>query len=176
MTNTYSQVKQDIFVLEKTNFKKNGTFVDIAAGHPIDINNTFLLEKEYQWNGVCVKLNPQWNELWKSRTSQYFNCDAFSLNYEDIFTKLCKNNNIKNNTLDYLSLDLEPASLTNRLLHFLPLNKFKFKVITYEHDAYKYGDVYKNDAMKYLTSLGYTLVKENVINVCNDPFEDWFIL
>lgn len=36
MTQTYSQVKQDLFVLEKTNFKRNGTFVDIAAGYPFE--------------------------------------------------------------------------------------------------------------------------------------------
>ena len=176
MTQTYSQVKQDLFVLEKTNFKRNGTFVDIAAGHPFNINNTFLLESEYNWNGISVELDGQWNELWKSRKSGFYNNDAFSLNYIDLFTKLCETNNINNNTFDYLSLDLEPPSLTNNLLHSLPLDKFKFKIITYEHDSYRCGPIYKNDAIEYLTSLGYTLYKENIINLGNDPFEDWFIL
>lgn len=176
MTRSYSQVKQDLFVLEKTNYKKNGTFVDIASGHPFNINNTFLLESEYNWDGLSVEIDSKWNELWETRKCNYKNADAFSLNYEQLFTELCEKNNIVDNTLDYISLDLEPASLTNQLLHVLPLNKFKFKIITYEHDAYIYGSVYKTDAINYLCSLGYSLYKENITNVGNDPFEDWFIL
>jgi hypothetical protein len=176
MTKTYSQVKQDLFVLEKTNFKKNGTFVDIAAGHPMDINNTFLLENEYEWNGISVEIDSRWNQLWNKRKCKYLNCDAFSLDYDKLFNELAETNKIKDNTFDYLSLDLEPTELTDKLLHILPLNKFKFKVITYEHDAYRYGFFYKNRAMDYLKSLGYSLCKENIINIGNDPFEDWYTL
>ncbi len=172
---TYSQIKQDLFVIEKTNGLKNGLFVDIAAGHPTSINNTFLLESEYSWDGISVEIDSSFNGEWKARNSKYINADAFSINYKSEFDLLLKKYNIKNKKMNYLSLDLEPPELTNKLLHFLPLQEYKFDVITYEHDLYRVGDIFKNDARKYLESIGYKLERDNVSNNGN-PFEDWYVL
>lgn len=49
-----SQWGQDRWVLEVTNGKRNGFFLDIGAGHAIKDNNTWLLESEYGWDGICV--------------------------------------------------------------------------------------------------------------------------
>jgi len=72
-------------------------------------------------------------------------------------------------------LDLEPPELTNKLLHFLPLQEYKFDVLTYEHDLYRVGDCFKNDARSYLESIGYKLERDNVSND-GYPFEDWYVL
>ena len=42
-----SQTGQDLFVLSVLNHKRNGTFLEIGSNHPITVNNTFLLENEY---------------------------------------------------------------------------------------------------------------------------------
>lgn len=42
---SYSQINQDIWVLEKTNFKKNGYYIDIGCADGENISNTFLLDK-----------------------------------------------------------------------------------------------------------------------------------
>jgi hypothetical protein len=47
-------------------------------------------------------------------------------------------------------------------------------VITYEHDSYADGQMYKHKAKELLESHGYTLVVEDVKNVGN-PFEDWYV-
>ena len=52
----YSQIGQDRLVLKYLKNKKNGTFVDIGCGFPKYINNTYLLETEFDWNGVSVDL------------------------------------------------------------------------------------------------------------------------
>ena len=39
------QAQQDKFVLNVLNEKKNGYFLEIGSNHPININNTYLLEK-----------------------------------------------------------------------------------------------------------------------------------
>ncbi len=172
---TYSQCGQDVFVLEQTNFLKNGLFVDIAAADPIFINNTFLLERDYGWDGISIEIDSKYNESWKQRTSTFINQDAFILDYERHFDELLHKHKKSNKHLNYLSLDLEPPELTNRLLHTLPLQKYTFDVITYEHDSYRVGENLKNDAKSYLTSLGYILAKEdNKSN--NHAYEDWYIL
>ena len=38
--------------------KKNGFFIDIGAYDGVYIDNTYILEKEYNWNGICIEANP----------------------------------------------------------------------------------------------------------------------
>lgn len=54
-----SQYGQDKFLIENV-FKhiKDGYFVEIGAGDGIHISNTYILEKKYRWNGLCIECNP----------------------------------------------------------------------------------------------------------------------
>lgn len=54
-----SQFGQDKFIIENV-FKgmEDGYFVEIGAGDGVHISNTYILEKEYNWNGLCVECNP----------------------------------------------------------------------------------------------------------------------
>jgi hypothetical protein len=82
-------------------------------------------------------------------------------------------------SIDYLSLDVDTLSLD--VLKILPFDKYRFKVITIEHDAYLYGDQYREEQRNILTSHGYFLLCSNVYveqpgfegKEC--PFEDWWI-
>lgn len=71
-----SQLGQDLWVLEKTNYKRNGYFVEIGASDGVRLSNTWLLEKEFGWHGICVEPNPKFFEqLRKNRrciVSNYF--------------------------------------------------------------------------------------------------------
>jgi len=58
MLKSYSQFNQDLIVLKAFDFKKNGYFVDIGANDGISGSNSYLLEKEYDWNGICVEPLP----------------------------------------------------------------------------------------------------------------------
>lgn len=62
-----SQIGQDKWVIEEV-FKgmTNGFFVDIGAGDGKFISNTYVLEKEYQWDGICVEPNSVTFEMLKS--------------------------------------------------------------------------------------------------------------
>ena len=51
----YGQLKQDLECLEYFKNKKNGFFVDIGAGNGKDLSNTYLLEKNFGWKGICVE-------------------------------------------------------------------------------------------------------------------------
>jgi FkbM family methyltransferase len=64
-----SQKGQDEWIIDNIfNYKKNGYFVDLAAADGIRINNTYLLEKDLEWNGICIEPNPQFfNKLKQNR-------------------------------------------------------------------------------------------------------------
>jgi hypothetical protein len=58
MSQSYSQIGQDLEVLRKYKNKYNGYFVDIGASDGIIYSNTYLLEKRYGWKGICVEPLP----------------------------------------------------------------------------------------------------------------------
>lgn len=71
-----SQFGQDFWVLgEAFNEKERGFFLDIGAAGGVIINNTFLLEKRYHWQGICIEANPEaYEELVRVRNVTCLNC------------------------------------------------------------------------------------------------------
>jgi FkbM family methyltransferase len=58
MTN-YSQFNQDLDVLSFYKNKKDGYFIEIGASDGIRFSNTCLLERKYNWKGICVEPVPE---------------------------------------------------------------------------------------------------------------------
>lgn len=50
--NCKSQYFQDIFVIIHSQFKKGGFFVEFGAYDGVELSNTYLLEKDFGWNGI----------------------------------------------------------------------------------------------------------------------------
>lgn len=66
--NSVSQLGQDLWVLEKTRYKRCGFFVEIGATDGVLLSNTLLLEKEFGWQGICAEPNPKfYAQLQKNR-------------------------------------------------------------------------------------------------------------
>ena len=60
----FSQLRQDYIVSSLLNFKRNGYFVDLAANDAIRISNTYALERNLDWTGLCIEPNPiYWSGL-----------------------------------------------------------------------------------------------------------------
>jgi FkbM family methyltransferase len=65
-----SQISQDLFVLTHLGFKRDGYFVEFGATNGLDLSNTWLLEKEFDWNGILAEPGKIWHEdLVKNRSS-----------------------------------------------------------------------------------------------------------
>ena len=51
-TSQKNRVAMDLFVLQFLDFKKDGFFIEYGAGNGILNSNTYLMEKEFGWNGI----------------------------------------------------------------------------------------------------------------------------
>lgn len=166
----YSQAFQDLFVLSMLDGKKFGTYVEIGGDHPIHINNSYLLENEYEWSGISFELNESKVDYYNSiRKNACICADATTVNYGDIFSSY----NLPKN-IDYLQIDIEPHWQTLAALKNIPLHQYRFSVITFETDLYNGGGDSAKESHRILTNLGYELVIKNVSNDGN-PYEDWYV-
>jgi len=58
MPSSYSQLGQDLAVIEFYKHKKCGFFLEIGASDGIRMSNTKLLEDQYGWTGICAEPIP----------------------------------------------------------------------------------------------------------------------
>lgn len=169
----YSQVYQDMFVLTVLNGKKNGTYLEIGASEPFKNNNTALLEQKFGWSGIGIEYNEkQAKQYQENRTNPILCVDALVIDYNKLLEKYFPGII----TIDYLQLDIEPPRNTYKALLSIPFDKYKFNVITYEHDYYV--DItrsYRDKSRDYLQKLGYVLIVPNISPDPNSPFEDWWV-
>src|SRR5664280_1701555 len=66
----FSQYRQDEFVDKFFNKKNAGFFIDIGAHDGVTFSNTFFLEKERGWSGICIEPIPDvFDKLKQNRRS-----------------------------------------------------------------------------------------------------------
>lgn len=168
--NNYSQSMQDMFVLSVLNGKKNGVYVEIGADKPRVINNSYLLESQYDWTGVSFEIESDKVDYFNSiRKNECICADATKFDYKNLFDERKYPKQI-----DYLQLDCDPPQITLECLKKLPLEEYRFSVITFETDLYAGGQEVQKEHWEILSSLGYQRVVKNVKNEGN-PYEDWWI-
>ena len=171
------QAEQDKFVLNILKNKKKGFFLEIGSNHPVNINNSYILENEYEWNGIMVEYSNQWLDDYKKcrPNSIHVINDATKIDYKNLFEM----NNVPLN-IDYLQIDLhvDNGSTLNTLkkLNFEVMDKYKFATITFEHDIYNTN--YLNTRLasrKIFEDRGYVRVFSDINNNGSNPYEDWYI-
>ena len=168
--NNWSQSMQDMFVLSMLDGKRDGVYVEIGADQPRVISNTYLLENNFDWSGVSFELDADKVAFFNTIRENKCLCeDATLYNYKSLFEELNYPKQI-----DYLQLDIDPAEGTLRALKALPLDDYRFSVITYETDVYSSGADIQDEQIEILESHGYQLVAKNV-KCEGNPYEDWWV-
>jgi len=162
-----SQANQDEFVYNLLDKKNDGFFVDFGASYPIYWNNTYFLENQ-GWNGISFEKN---SYDYSNRKSKFFNFNLFEIDLDKFFIQ----NDIPK-VIDYLSIDIDDDS--TKILYSIPFTKYKFKIITIEHDSYRLGHKNAEEQRHILNNHGFYLICKNVtafpLNY-DQYYEDWWI-
>ena len=177
MTQIWNEISaQEEFVLELLENKKGGYYVELGAFHSKNGSNTNKLENEFGWKGVSFEIKEDLRKEFNENRSNPCMGDALDFNYISYFEE-----NVFPKQIDYLQVDIDsgyrldgrPDGSAYTSLHGLlavPLNSYRFTVITFEHDANMY---WRNVAMRdvqreILDSLGYSIVVRT-------ESEDWWV-
>jgi hypothetical protein len=156
----YSQARQDDFVIHMMN-GKIGEYLEIGASHPIDISNTFVLEK-LGWTGLSIDISDSCKQVWEEkRINPLVIADALTFDYP------------KKKRIDYLQVDVDPSETSFKALQQVLKSGTRFSIITYETDSYTNSN-FVMPSRNLLQKEGYTLIYPDVL--CGfGPFEDWYI-
>jgi hypothetical protein len=170
------QCSQDMFVLAALLKKHGGTFLEIGSNDPIHINNTFLLESEFDWKGVMVEYEEKYlpSYIEKRKNSHYIMKDATKIDYVNELEKANMPTSI-----DYLQIDLEVNNRSTLdtliLLDNTVFDTYTFATVTFEHDIYR-GNYFNTQQISrdIFHKRGYVCVFKDV---CSEgvPFEDWYV-
>jgi len=169
----YSQIYQDMFTLSMHNGKNYGTYLEIGAGDYKYGNNTYLLEKEFDWSGISIDFNKAHVETFNNIRKNKCLCkDATKIDYIKLL-----NENYESTNIDYLQLECDPPNITFDILTKIPFDNYKFGVITYEHDYYNDNTGnYREKSRDFLKEKGYKLITGNISSYKDKcPFEDWWV-
>lgn len=167
--NCPSQNFQDLFVISFLQGKRNGSYLEIGGYAPVHMNNTFLLSKIFNWTGVSIEIE-DYRDLWKLARpkDKFLHSNALTIDYRKLLSE-----NYNDNIIDYLQLDIDPSINTLSALKLLPLDEYKFRVITFETDLYVGDERARRESREILLENGYELVVSDV-RFENKPFEDWW--
>lgn len=198
------QVLQDKFVLTMLGHKRHGTFLELGANDPCFISNTYLLESKYDWKGIMVEYDTKFKQPYvvKRPNSHHVFQDATTVDYASLLSSLSYPTEI-----DYLQVDLEPGNgstlFTLQHLDATVFDKYKFAIVTFEHDIYQSADIFhktRTESRRIFEKRGYvrvfsdvtcdawtevdmlrkqllagTAVSSRKVFANNHPFEDWYV-
>lgn len=190
-----SQFGQDVHLIQNIyKNKKNGYFVEVGAYDGINMSNTHFLEKEFNWDGICIECNPCWfNKLQKNRPNAInydyavYNQDNLNLDFIDDDTGGCSgfvetnththilHKNIINVTTKKLTTILDMANAPN-FIEFLSLDTegSEYEILKcHDFDKYLFGyicvehnfiDVNRKKIRELLESKGYIFYRQNNVD------------
>lgn len=176
----YSQSWQDLFVLTALQGQRDGFYLEVGGHVPVNNNNTYLLQEKFGWSGVSIELDASHMPAWQRDrpNSQFVIADALVIDYTKALPLWF---GTQSRRIDYLQLDIDPSSNTLAVLKRLPLDDWRFSVITFETDAYTQDIRARDESRVILAEQGYILVAQDVsvlfppVSPEPIPFEDWWV-
>jgi len=165
-----SQICQDLFVISVLAGKRHGSYVEIGACSPVQGSNTWLLESRFGWSGLSFeRAQERVDEFNALRKNICVRADATTMD----FTNIARASGLGSH-FDYLQLGVAPPQNTLQALKNIDLDRFRFAVVTYEHDLHAGGRAERIESRAILESFGYARVLSDAKNE-DRAVADWWV-
>jgi len=191
--NFYSYEQQDEFIINLFDQKTNGFFIDIACGNPLLGNNSYALDSQFAWTGLCFEsgdvstahfVSGQDQEIQTVKFSDVRNAELIQIDVTTAeFSELLRQRIPATQIVDYISVDVDSGGRNFALdaLQKIVDAGVRFKAMTFEHEIYL-NDTIQQSSRELLESLGYRRLFSNirlwgggVIDDVGKFSEDWWI-
>jgi hypothetical protein len=162
---SHSQAGQDRFVYALSEGRSQGTFLDVGCSDPMKLSNTYALE-QLGWTGVLIDCAPELAPRIAEKRQSPFVCGkAENIVWPTVLKRLPS-------IVDYLSFDVDGSAVA--VFQAFPWSRVRFRILTVEHDAYRFGDAPRRVMRAGLAAQGYDLLCPDVMND-GCAFEDWWV-
>lgn len=199
---SYSQLGQDVYVMDFLNNKKNGYFVEIGVGTGKLISNTYLMEKHYEWTGLLCEANiynvrsiqeirsapveccPIWSSTGEDLV--FFNCEIQDLSgVEQCFNENVARRKLQNKiTLKSISLndalekhhapkEIDYISIDTEGSEYEIIKAFDFNKYKVSIWSVEHNTPWRNDGIEYLNSIRSIMESNGYVFVPNE-FDCYF--
>ncbi len=195
-----SQIGQDLEVIKYYKGKQNGYFVEIGASDGIKFSNTFLLEKKYNWKGICVEPIPKnYKLLCKNRPNSHCSDKAvynisnlevlFDIAQYDLLSGITNNIDCHKNVVDKnkTQIKVQTISLNDLLDNYNAPNFMDYLSLdtegseleilkTFNFEKYKFGliDVEHNYIEPRRSEIRKLLTDNNYVYIRENKFDDCY--
>ena len=193
-----SQLRQDLFALAQCDFKTGGFFLEFGATDGVELNNTWLMEKQFGWNGILAEPARGWHEdlkvnrsctldtrcVWSrsNETLQFTETPRGENSAISTFVKPSRRMRGQSYDVQTISLNdllsehnapevIDYASVDTEGSEFDILNAFDFDRWSFRVMSVEHNHAPQRETIHaLLTSKGYRRVHEDVSN-----FDDWYL-
>ena len=194
LKNSKSQLIQDLIVLDYFNFKKNGVFVELGASDGVELSNTHLLEKSFEWEGVLIEpVKSSFKKLEKNRdgiclNKVIYNKKSSIIFQEDIIPELSTikdyTNSDINKRVKKTEYEIETLTLNNIFNEILKTNYIDFLSLDTEgsefiilsdldHNKYRFGFICVEHNFTKNRKKIYELLIENGYERIYEKYSKW---
>lgn len=174
--NNFSQTDQDIMVLILTNFKKNGFFVEFGVCDGVNLSNTYLLETDFDWNGIVAEAIPeQFSKVQQNRKCKVDNRAVFHTTGQTVDFRIVKDAFDVSGISHTLEND-ENAKLRETNYETIEVKTVSLNDLLSQHDAPYHIDYLSVDTegseLSILSSFDFTQHKIDIISVEHNYIEE----
>lgn len=160
---SHSQNYQDAFALLCSDYKRHGTFLDIGCSTPEHCSNVVTLIGQ-GWTGLGFDLKHNLKEAWKAYDKN------ITVAQVDVIGGIGRINEALVSmpaVIDYLNIDVDGYPCQYAIENLDHTNHV-FRCITIEHDAYRFGNEFRDAQRKCLLDKGYEIAVTTAA-------EDWYV-
>jgi len=177
MLKSNARENQDLVIVTLFDGKRQGTYLEIGGGTPVVDNSTYLLEKEFDWQGISIELDTSLVKKWPdSRKNICLAEDATTIDY----SKLLLDHKL-GTKIDFLQIDVDGTNTAKnntsmKVLESIDFKKLSFGFATFEHNLYlNDNNIERTRSREIFLDHGYTMLISDVMHD-NLIFEDWYVL